>query len=176
MLYRREIVRDGKPGEVLLLAEAWQGKHIEGAIRHFLEINRGEHVEALVAGDRRVEFGGSAHVTAFVGHNGLMDFSAPSLPRSVVRAPAHASVVLACVSDHYFSRLLAEKSVPLLTTSGLMAPEAYSLDAALTSWFSGEPASDVRRAAASAYAKYQKTSERAALRLFVAPPATVGLD
>ena len=175
-LYRREIIRDGKRGEILLLAEAWQGEHIEDAIRHFLEINRGEHVESLVVGDQREEFGGAAHVAVFVGHNGLMDFEAPSLPRSAVRAPAHASVVLACMSNHYFSPLLAEHSVPLLTTSGLMAPEAYTLDAALSSWFAGRSPQDVRRAAAAAYAKHQKTSERASLRLFVAPATDAGLD
>ncbi len=175
-LYRREIVRDGRRGELLLLAEAWQGKHIEGAIRNFLEINRGEHVETVMVGDSRVDFGGASHVAVFVGHNGLMDFAAPALPRSAVRAPAHASVVLACISDHYFSGLLAKDSVPLLMTTGLMAPEAYTLDAALTSWFSGQSSLEVRHAAAGAYARYQKTSERAALRLFVTPPAGAGLD
>lgn len=175
-LYRREIVRDGRRGEVLLLAEAWQGKHIEAAIRNFLEINRGEHVERVMVGDRRVDFGGASHVAVFVGHNGLMDFAAPTLPRSAVRAPPHASVVLACISDHYFSGILSRDSVPLLMTTGLMAPEAYTLDAVLTSWFSGQSSSDVRRAAAVAYARYQKTSERAALRLFVTPPAGAGLD
>ncbi len=170
VLYRREVVRDGRRGEVLLLAEAWQGRHIADAIRHFLEINRGEHVETLKVGERQVEFGGAAHVTVFVGHNGLMDFAAPTLPRSPVQAPAHASVVLACMSHDYFSSLLAEHSVPLLTTAGLMAPEAYTLDAALTSWFSGQSVAEVRRAAGAAYAHYQKISERAGIRLFVVPP------
>ena len=165
-LFRREIVRDGRRGELFLVAEAWNGKYIAEAIRHFLEINRGDHVEKIPVGDRFVEAGGMAHVAAFVGHNGLMDFAAPVLPMSRARALPHASVVLACMSDSYFAPLLREHSAPLLTTTGLMAPEAYSLDAALTSWFSGEPARDVRQAAARAYARYQRSSESAALRLF----------
>jgi hypothetical protein len=169
VLFRREVSRDGKRGEVFLLAEAWNGRYMADAVRHFLEMNRGEHAESLRAGERRIEAGAMAHVTAFAGHNGLMDFAAPVLPRSPVRPAAHASVVLACLSDSYFGPLLREHSVPLLTTTGLMAPEAYTLDAALTAWFSGSTPEEVRRAAALAYARYQKTSERSALRLFRTP-------
>jgi hypothetical protein len=49
-----------------------------------------------------------------------------------------------------------------------MAPEAYTLDAALESWFSGGDARQVRTAAARAYAHFQKSSEHAAQRLFLA--------
>ena len=166
VLFRSEVVREGRRGEVFLLAEAWNGRYIAAAIRHFLEINRGEHGERLRVGERQIDVGGLAHVAAFVGHNGLMDFAAPSLPRSAVKASPHASVVLACQSDAYFTPLLREDSMPLLTTTGLMAPEAYTLEAALTSWFSGQGAEAVRRSAAGAYARYQHTSAQGALRLF----------
>lgn len=168
-LFRREIVRDGRRGDVFLLAEAWNGEHIAAAIGHFLEMNRGEHVETLRIAGREIEAGGLAHLTVFVGHDGLMDFDAPVLPRSPIRPAAHASVVLACMSDHFFAPLLREHSVPLLTTTGLMAPEAYTLDAALTAWFSGDAPDRVRDAAAQAYARYQKTSVQSALRLFRTP-------
>ncbi len=89
---------------------------------------------------------GAAHVMAFVGHNGLMDFAAPVLPRARRRSfPPHASVVLACMSDSLFcSRCCVQHSAPLLTTTGLMAPEAYTLDAALI-----RPGSQVRTPAAT---------------------------
>ena len=108
-----------------------------------------------------------AHVAAFVGHNGLMDFAAPVLPMSRARALPHASVVLACMSEAYFAKLLNKDSLPLITTTGLMAPEAYTLGALLETWFSGGDGEQVRRAAGGAYAKYQRTSENAARRLFV---------
>jgi len=165
-LFRREVVRDGRRGEVYLLADAWDGRYIAEATRYFLEMNRGDHVERVQTGSRTLEAGGGAHVTAYIGHNGLMDFEAPTLPMSTIAPPAHASVVLACISDSYFAPLLREHSVPLLTTTGLMAPEAYTLDAALTSWFSGGGTGEARIAAARAYAHYQRTSEQAALRLF----------
>jgi len=169
VLYRAEVTRDGKRGEIFLLAEAWKGESIAEAIRYFLEINRGEHVDTVRVGERQLEIGGRAHLVAFVGHNGLMDFPAPTLPRSPAQVAPHASVVLACISDSYFTPLLREYSMPLLMTTGLMAPEAYTLDAAITTWFSGQDTEAVHRAAAGAYARYQRSSERGAMRLFRSP-------
>jgi hypothetical protein len=169
VLFRREVTRQGRRGDVFLLAEAWDGRYMADAIRNFLELNRGEHVESIQIGDRTIGAGGRAHVLAFVGHNGLMDSDAPTLAMSAVQELPHASVVLACMSDYFFAPLLREHSVPLLTTTGLMAPEAYTLDASLTAWFSGGDPQAVRAAAAGAYAHYQKTSEQAALRLFKVP-------
>jgi hypothetical protein len=96
-----------------------------------------------------------------------MDFAAPSLPQTRVLVQPHASVVLACLSDSYFSALLKTDSLPLITTSGLMAPEAYTLQALLESWFAGGDGAQAKLAAARAYAKYQHTSESAARRLFI---------
>ena len=169
VLFRREVTRQGKATQVLVVAEAWRGRNIADAIRHFLELNRGEHVEQVRAADLQFEAGGAAHVIVFVGHNGLMDFAAPTLPPARATAMPHASVVLACMSDDYFTALLKEDSVPLITTSGLIAPEAYTLAALLESWFAGADAAQVRLAAARAYAKYQRISENAARRLFIAP-------
>lgn len=173
VLFRREVVRDGRRGEVFLLADAWDGRYIADAIRYFLEMNRGGHLERVQTGARSVDAGSQAHVAVFVGHNGLMDFEVPALPMSKAASPAHASVVLACISDSYFAPLLRDYSVPLLTTTGLMAPEAYTLDAALVSWFSGGGPGEVRAAAARAYAQYQRISEKSALRLFRSPEPTI---
>ncbi len=167
VLFKRDLTRNGKSTQVLLVAEAWRGRNIADAIRHFLELNRGEHAERMRAGGLEFDAGGAAHVIVFVGHNGLMDFAAPSLPPAKTLPEPHASVVLACMSDSYFADLLSGNSLPLITTSGLMAPEAYTLAALIEAWFSGADGAQVRLAAASAYAKYQRSSERAARRLFV---------
>jgi len=54
----------------------------------------------------------------------------------------------------------------LLWTTGLMAPEAYTLKSALDGWIAGDNAESIRRRAAQAYNKYQKCGERAAAKLF----------
>ncbi len=82
--------------------------------------------------------------------------------------PASA-VVLACKSYPYFKGLLRRAGCePLLTTAGLMAPEAYTLDAAIRSWYRGDPPETSRQEAGRAYAEYQRISERAGAGLFVA--------
>jgi hypothetical protein len=168
-LFQLSVERGGTRAKVFLVAEAWKGERIADAIRHFLELNRGGHVERLSIEGQEFEAGGAAHVVAFIGHNGLMDFAPPELQPAPASSHPRASIVLACFSGDYFTPLLATHSVPLLTTNGLMAPEAYTLDAALRSWFSGASPAQVRAAAAGAYARYQKISERSALRLFRSP-------
>src|SRR5688572_31638672 len=99
--------------EIFLLAEAWNGRNIAGAIGHFLELNRGQHAEKIRIGERTLEAGGAAHVVAFIGHNGLMDFATPPIATASTATP-RASIVLACFSDSYFSPLLRTHSAPLL--------------------------------------------------------------
>lgn len=168
-LFRLDLTRQGKSGEMFVLAEAWRGERIADAIRHYFELDRGLHAQTLRAGERDLHVGGGAHVLAFVGHNGLMDFAAPDLPAPVRPALAHANIVLACYSHDYFTAKFNDSGLALLMTHGLMAPEAYTLDAALRGWFAGENPAAVRRAAARAYARYQRVSDRAASRLFQAP-------
>jgi hypothetical protein len=47
-----------------------------------------------------------------------------------------------------------------------MAPEAYTLKAALDGWILQESKEQIRKRASAAYAKYQKCSDTAAMRLF----------
>jgi hypothetical protein len=80
-------------------------------------------------------------------------------------------VVLACKSRAFFAEPLREAGCPpLVTTTGLMAPEAYTLDAIVRGWAGGDPPDRTRRAAARAYARYQRISVKAAERLFGAGP------
>jgi len=155
---------------VVLVADAWDGARMADALVRFLEMAAGRGAATARAGGADVAAGGGAHVVAFVGHNGLMDLgtvSAGAGPPS----PARAAIVLACASRSYFTPLLeASGAVPLLLTNGLMAPEAYSLEAAVRAWFETGDAPATRTAAANAYATYQKCGRAAARKLFAAPP------
>lgn len=165
-LFHRSVERGGRSADVYLVAEAWKGERIGDAIRRFLELSRGGAPEPLRADSGSFDAGGAAHVLVFIGHNGLMDFAPPLLDAPRAAPLPHAAIVLACLSDEYFAPLLAAHSALLLTTTGLMAPEAYSLDAALERWFAGASPAQVRAAAGSAYARYQKIPQVSGLRLF----------
>lgn len=166
----------GRP-KTYLLAEAFDGAKMPSALQRFFEAAAGRlaRVAAWGRGERQtvVRAGGAADVVCFVGHNGLMDHRLSHAPRRAAGAagPARA-IVLACKSrDDFVEPLRRAGCSPLITTSGLMAPEAYTLDAALRSWAAGEPAATTHLRAARAYATYQKCSLSAAKRLFVTPAA-----
>lgn len=152
--------------DAYLLADAYDGREIKGCIEDFLSACSGAGVLELTALGVP-HFGGCADVLAYVGHDGLMEFSIDE-DYSPMDDAERQAIVLACVSQPLFASYMKKTgALPLLWTTGLMAPEAYTLEAALSSWLKGGEAENVRSAAASAYAAYQKCSYNAARRLLV---------
>ena len=132
--------------DVMIVADAWRGSRIAEAITSFLE-------RASMEG---------ADVVAYIGHDGLMEFDVNPRVHRAARKPR--AIVLACASQQYFSPHLERAGArPLLLTTGLMAPEAYTLTAAIEAHVRG---GDVREAAARAYHAHQKCGLQAARRLF----------
>ena len=169
--FHSTVSRNGNTVDAYLIAEAWRGREIRTATNRFLQLAGGEPHETYVLGDATnetiVAAGGSSHLVAYVGHNGLMDFASPAVSEPESEAGPRSSVVLACRSRDYFADLLSvRKSHGLLTTNGLMAPEAYTLEATITAWFSGESPYTTRNSAADAYAEYQNADRDWSRRLF----------
>ena len=136
----------------VLTADVADGRTIREATRDF-----------LVESDGRTD----ASLVAYIGHDGLMDFRAPYAPKKATSKKVD-TVILACASKAYFAPVLRQSHAsPLLWTTDLMAPEAYSLEAALEVYLAEGSGADMREAAARAYAKYQKISVKSARRLFV---------
>ncbi len=154
-----------------LIADAYRGIEIRQAILDFLDSaagDGGDTVAVTIASDTlRVPIHGSANVVAYIGHDGLMDFQLSRFPRQKNQVHRDA-IVLACASKQFFAEAVrASGAYPLLWTTGLMAPEAYTLKSALDGWVAGESNEQVRDRAAGAYDKYQKCGIRAARRLLV---------
>lgn len=172
LVLKRVFTRKGRKTAVYLVADAWDGKYIRDTIRQFIRYNAGhDHFELQLDG-KRLSAGGNARLIAYIGHNALMDsvgvakhtLTNPTVARN---NPQNDAIVLACESKPYFlSRLKAVNAHPLLLTTGLMAPEAYSLHAAIEQWIAGGDDKQVRKAAAASYNRYQKTGLSAAERLF----------
>lgn len=156
---------------VVIVADAYRGSEIKEAVADFLTaaagipLHQNEPAVCGVAGTLRCP-PEDADVVAYVGHDGLMDFQ---LTMDFARAAgsSRSAIVLACASRSFFKDLLRHSgATPLLWTNGLMAPEAYTLKAALDGWIAQESKDEIRKRAAEAYAKYQKCSNAAALKLF----------
>jgi hypothetical protein len=74
--------------------------------------------------------------------------------------------VFVALADNQHQGVYFPGATPLLWTTGLMAPEAYTLKAALAGWMQQESKEQIRMRAAAAYAQYQRRSDDAAMRLF----------
>jgi hypothetical protein len=78
------------------------------------------------------------------------------------------AIILACISKRFFAQHLANtKANPIVWSTGLMSPEAYTLHDALEGYMKNESTEQVRSRAARAYSKYQKCSEKASRNLLV---------
>lgn len=160
-----------KKSNVYLIADAYQGSEIREAVTDFLSAAAGLNEQALPlhtgATDTPVPTAGGSDLVVYVGHDAFMDFQIPKIGGRV-REPVRAAIVLACASKPYFAPYLKETgAAPLLWTTGLMAPEAYTLKAALDGWLLNEDAETIRGRAALAYDRYQHCGINAAQRLFV---------
>jgi hypothetical protein len=159
-----------RDANVYMVADAYRGAEIKQATADFLSAAAGQSREAVSVGGKNLGLsrGASSHLVAYVGHNGLMDFSLTSYPKKRdAEGAARDAVILACASKGYFADALREAGArPLLWTTNLMAPEAYVLKAAVDGWVAGDAGERVRERAANEYDAYQKCGLKAARKLF----------
>jgi hypothetical protein len=153
-----------------LIAEAYRGRYIQQATQDFLAAAAGEPSEEIEVNDGgksvKLHSGGSAKLVAYVGHDGLMDFQLSSVPAKRDDEKRDI-IVLACASKNFFAApLKMTGAYPLVWTTNLMAPEAYSLSAAIDGWLNHESGEQIRVRAARAYSQYQRISFRSASGLF----------
>jgi hypothetical protein len=159
--------------DVFLVADAYQGSEIRLAVTDFLSAAAGitsENIRVKVVNSSEVTLtaGGAADLMVYIGHDAFMDFQIPPIAGAKGNKPRR-TIILACASKAFFGPYIRQSgALPLLWTTGLMAPEAYTLKAAMTGWIANEDDETIRHRAAQAYDKYQRCGPRAALKLFAA--------
>jgi hypothetical protein len=153
--------------KVYLVADAYDGKYIKECTVDFLRSSSGQNKDTMNINGKAIGIGGNSSLLAYIGHDGLMDFQ---LSEHFVNVDEKKRdiIILACYSKAYFSNHLKEANVnPIVWTSGLMAPEAYTVHDALTGYLNDENNQQIRTRAALAYSKYQKCTVKAAMNLLV---------
>ena len=152
--------------DVYLLAEAYDGAHIQTCIAEFLKASNGQHSQTLSIGNKNLSFGGGSDLLAYMGHDGLMEFSVDVAYQKEVSRKKEV-IILACYSQEFFSpEIAAAQAHPLLWTTHLMAPEAYTLRSAIEGWLHNETGAQIEERAAQTYHAYQKCGIRGARNLF----------
>lgn len=164
------IVFKHRSKDLYLVADAYRGREIRQATVNFLRYAAGRDNEVIELSRNmnrlKLNAGGGADLVAYVGHDGLMDFSLSEYPHSADERRRDV-IILACASKFYFREAIQSVGAdPLLWTTGLMAPEAYILKAAIDGWAMKESREAIRRRAAEAYNRYQRCGMPASLKLF----------
>jgi hypothetical protein len=160
------IIFYNKKNDVWLVADAYRGSEIKKSVKDFLNAVAGNDSQELKLDDKMIQIHGGANLVAYIGHNGLMDFD---IDEDSVKAgdKGRDAIILCCKSKQYFQPWLKRfKAKGVLLTTELMAPEAYTLEAALNALMSKKTGDEILEAAAQAYAKYQKCGIAPARRTF----------
>ncbi|HRI27700.1 MAG TPA: hypothetical protein PK239_11835 [Chitinophagales bacterium] len=153
--------------KIYLVADAYNGKYIKQCTIDFLQSSCGQLKDTVMIDSRVIGIAGNAQLLSYIGHDGLMDFR---LTETFVNQDnkKRAVIILACISKNFFKPHLQQANVnPLVWTTGLMAPEAYTLHDAITGYVNNEQNESIRTRAALAYSKYQRCSQKAAKNLLV---------
>lgn len=150
-----------------LVADAYDGQYIKQCTKEFLRSCSGQNKDTIQIDNRTIGINGNSKLICYIGHDGLMDFQ---LNESFANADKNERecIILACISRTYFTPHLKETNAfPLLWTSNLMGPEAYTIHDAITGYVNNESNDEIRTRAALAYSKYTKCSFNAARNLLV---------
>lgn len=156
-----------KTENAYMVADAYDGAYMKNTVQDFLKAASGNLNETIDISGKNYGIAGNANLIAFIGHNGLMDFNLPNPPAKADDKKRDV-VILACISKSYFTEAIKKSGAnPLVWTTGLMAPEAYTLEYLLRGWLIGETNDQVRERAAQGYHAYQKCGMKGARGLLV---------
>jgi len=169
------LVFQHKRTKAIMVVDAWKGSSIKKTLQEFCQSCAGQEYESfkLKIGSKthRFNIAGGADFLAFIGHNGLMEFTLDPLAANPNRKQNIDIAVLCCQSQSYFTKHTDPAKVhPVLMTQSNMYPGAFILHDALEGWFAKESVKKIRLRAAKAYAKNQKISTKSALTVFAVLP------
>ena len=150
-----------------LVADAYDGQYIKQCTKDFLYSCSGQNKDTVQIDNKTIGISGNSKLLCYIGHDGLMDFQLTESFENTDNKKRDC-IILACISRTYFTPVLKQtKAYPLLWTSNLMGPEAYTVHDAITGYVNDESHDQIRTRAALAYSKYTKCSFNAAKNLLV---------
>jgi hypothetical protein len=110
-----------------LLANAYDGEEIKTCTEDFLKASNMQMEMRIKHDSLTIKFGGESDLFAYIRHNGLMDFRVKINFNNNIKEKKDV-IILACYSKRFFSpQIEAANANPILWTTHLMAPEAYTL-------------------------------------------------
>ena len=133
----------------------------------FLNYSSGGGKDTLKFDNYQIPINGSSQLICYTGHNGLMDFKVEQVDSPSDKQKREV-IILACYSKSYFKELIRKSgAMPLIWSTHLMSPEAYTTHAAISGWLANESPEQIKERAAKAYNKYLKCGIKGARNLLV---------
>lgn len=163
----RRIIFQHTKNKTLLITDAYQGSQMKQCLTDYLNTTTGSYQPNITVKtlDKKITIGAKSHLTAYIGHNGLMEHQI--ITTKAPNPPTLDTITLCCISDSYFKPYFSKTNTrPILQTKSLMYPGAFILHDVLEGWFRNEPLDQLRTRAAKAYAKNQKISIASGYSIF----------
>jgi hypothetical protein len=151
--------------DAYIIADAYKGDKIKKCNEDFFKSASGNTTDTAMVKEKVLNLE-AAQLVCYVGHDGLMDFEITDYPKQKNNSKKEV-IILACASRSYYKTGLKEAGAfPLLWTTNLMCPEAYTLKAAIDGWLLNETGIQIHLRAAEAYDHYLKCGLKGAKNLF----------
>ena len=158
-----------KTKDAIIIADAYKGTEMRQCLNDFFLASSGNDkasIRIILSKDSSKEcVAASSDLVVFIGHDGLMDTQFETYPQH--KGTKRDAMIFCCYSKEFFTPAMKSGGAnPLLWTTGLCSPEAYSLKAALDGWLLNETGLQIEERAAQAYHQYQKCGIKGARGLF----------
>jgi hypothetical protein len=153
--------------QVYLVADAFRGDRMKQSLHAFFGSLSGIKKDSVqVNPSLRLRAASDADLLIFNGHDGLMDDTLT--PYLNMDKKAKDVMIIACYSHSFFTpHLEMSGGYPLITTTGLLAPEAYAMHAAIENWALLKTDNEIRLATGDAYyAKHPSSTQGGCRGLF----------
>lgn len=161
-VYSRKYAEGAK---VLLVIDGYKGDKMEDCLMDYFNSLAGKLNDTLVLNQLKIPAFGNADLLVFNGHNGLIDNDYPWIENT--DGKERDAVVIACVSDNYFTaRFPRLKAYPLITTTNFLPPEAYIISAIIDNWATMQTEEKIRKSAGEAMAKIHKIAVQPCINTF----------
>ncbi len=151
--------------DVYFIADAYAGDQMATCLNDYMKAISGLMEQTIMVDSQALNIYGGADLIIFNGHNGLMDNTIDFQKNSDKKIRQAAAI--GCVSFDYFQDYFrVANCYPLITTTNLMAPEAYVLEALVNGFANMNEGEEIRKSIGLAYHHYQKCGVKGATRLF----------
>lgn len=166
-IYERLVFKH-KTTNTYMIADAYDGSKIKQTIEDLLDYSAGlKKQDQKIDSALTLKIGGNSGLICFVGHNGLMDFDLTRSPKNSDGIKRDVAI-FACASKPYFKDAIEYAGAnPLIWTTHLMCPEAYTLLPTINGWIKKDKPEVIREAVAQSYNQYHKCGIKGARNLFV---------